>query len=414
MKQTFRCILADEMGLGKTVQVAGLINDCPGIKKVLIVCPASLKGNWLNELNHWLKRSFTKEVIEGKTGKPLGCDITIVNYDILNSRLDSLLEVFTPNSLGHSWDLIVWDEAHYLKNLSAARTKASRKLFFKSPRLVFLTGTPVVNRPCDFFTLLNAWGVAHDQRKYEIRFCGGHIQKMRFGPKTVTRWFNLGATHLDELHQLAKPVMLRRLKKDVLSELPAKFRQVIELDGQDQFGSVELAGKWWENLDGKAVSATAQAKKLCGVAKIPQVIAHVKSVLEEKNKVIVFAYHKDVVHGIAEAFKGNSVVITGETPSAARTGIVKSFQENPNINVFIGNIVAAGVGITLTASDIVVFAELDWVPGNMAQAEDRAHRIGQQNNVLVQYLVTAGVDAEIGKALAEKIDVIEAAIGGKK
>jgi SWI/SNF-related matrix-associated actin-dependent regulator of chromatin subfamily A-like protein 1 len=416
LKENFRCILADEMGLGKTVQVAGLINTCPGIQRVLIVCPASLKQNWYNELTTWLTRPLSIQIVSGKKDVVRHSNITIINYDILSAHGGALVHGKPCDSKGHIYDLVVFDEAHYLKNPAADRTAAARCFAPRTPRLVFLTGTPLVNRPADLFVMLHAINpeITKNQRDFETRYCGGHMERLQFGKKIVRRWNNLGATNIEELKEKLAPVMLRRLKSEVLSELPPKTHQIIELDGDDTYAGVPLKGAWWNDLEHVSVSATARARKACGMEKIGKVIRHVKLLLEEKDKVVVFAHHQDVVHSIAAAFTNHAVCITGSTPAHLRQGYVNAFQKDKNIKVFVGNIQAAGVGLTLTASDIVVFAELDWVPGNMRQAEDRCHRIGQKNNVLVQYLVSPGVDAEIGRALARKIEVIEATIGGAK
>jgi len=416
LKENFRAILADEMGLGKTVQVAGLINACPGITRLLIVCPASLKQNWYNELTTWLTRPLSIQIVSGKKDTVRHSNVTIINYDILSAHGDALVHGKPCDSKGHIYDLVVFDEAQYLKNPTADRTAAARCFAPRTPRLVFLTGTPLVNRPADLFVMLHAINpeITKSKQHFETRYCGGHMERLQFGKKIVRRWNNLGATNIEELREKLAPVMLRRLKSDVLSELPEKQHQIIELDGDDMFSGVPLKGAWWNDLEHVPVSATAQARKACGMAKISKVVQHIKMLLEEKDKVVVFAHHQDVVNSIAAAFSGEAVCITGSTPSDKRQGYVNAFQTGPRVKLFVGNIQAAGVGLTLTASDIVVFAELDWVPGNMRQAEDRCHRMGQKNNVLVQYLVTPGVDAEIGRALARKIEVIEATIGGNK
>lgn len=414
LRDNFRVILADEMGLGKTVQVASLINTCPGIFRILIVCPASLKQNWYNELTSWLTRPLSIQILSGGKDIVRHSNITVINYDILYPHISELLNGRACDSNGHVYDLIVFDEAHYLKSAKAQRTALSRSFMKRTPRLVFLTGTPLVNRPADLWVMLN--GINPEaykrQRDFEVRYCGGHMEQLRFGSRRIRRWNNLGATNIPELREKLSSVMLRRLKSEVLSELPPKTHQIIELDGEDKFVGVPLIGDWWNNLEHASTSATAAARKECGMAKLGQAIKHIRMLLEEKDKVVVFAHHQDVVHSIAAAFTNNAVCITGSTPAHLRQGYVNAFQKDKNIKVFVGNIQAAGVGLTLTASDVVVFAELDWVPGNMRQAEDRCHRIGQKNNVLIQYLVAPGVDAEIGRALARKIEVIEQTIGG--
>lgn len=388
----FRCLLADEMGLGKTVQIIGLVNKCPGVERVLVVCPASLKLNWAAEIEKWDSRGMDIQVLSGSpTTNPLRPGYTIINYDILSKWGNILLD--------YPWDLAAFDEAHYLKNIKAKRTKVALSL--NANRMVFMTGTPMVNRPVEMFNMLNKIGLFGNRRHYEIKYCNAK-QVRKFG-RII--WDNSGASNLDDLRQKIQPIMLRRLKKDVLTELPDKIHQVIELSGcEDILDGVE----WYDELP-VGGSATAEARHEAGLAKVPAAIEHIKSVLEQKDKVIIFAHHRAVVEQLREGLKDyGAATITGGTPPNARQEHVKFFQTRDDVRVIICNIQAAGVGLTLTAADTVIFVELDWVPGNMKQAEDRAHRIGQKNNVLVQYLVAPGVDAQIGRALAKKIKNMEA------
>lgn len=393
LKSHFKCLLADEMGLGKTVQVVGLVNSCPGIQRVIVVCPASLKLNWLREFKAWGTRGLSFQVLSGtpKRGDKLDGDVMIVNYDILSKWKDRLLGVV--------WDVVVFDEAHYLKNIKAERTRAGLKL--NANRVVFMTGTPIVNRPAEMFNMLCKLGLFTNRKSFEIRYCDAkHVRK--FGMRI---WDNSGSSNMDELAEKIKPVMLRRVKKDVLKELPDKIHQVIELSGcRDILDKVE-----WHNELPKHGSVTPEVRRLAGENKIFPAAAHIKGLLEEKPKVIVFAHHKSVIGGLLQYLVSyNPLTITGSTSATMRQRAVDLFQTSPTHRVIVCNIQAAGVGITLTAADVVVFVELDWTPGNMKQAEDRAHRIGQKNNVLVQYLVAEGADADIGRALAKKIKNMEA------
>lgn len=388
-----KVILGDEMGLGKTVQIIGLINRCIGIEKVLVVCPASLKLNWERELGKWLNRNLSIEVLSGspKRGYKIESDIVIINYDILTRWESKLLAV--------DWDFLVFDEAHYLKNAKALRSKIALKL--KANREVYMSGTPMVNRPSELFNILNKIGLFDNRKAFDIKYCDARLVS-KFGRRI---WENKGASNLDELKQKLKPVMLRRLKKQVLTELPDKIHQIIELtDCKEVISGVV----WYDGLP-KHDSVTPEVRREAGEAKIKPSIKHIIDVLEEKDKLIVFAHHKTVIDGLSEGLeKFKPLTITGATATSKRQSIVDKFQKNPIHRVIICNIQAAGVGLTLTAADTVVFVELDWVPGNLKQAEDRAHRIGQKRNVLIQYLVAPGVDATIGTALATKVKNMEA------
>ena len=400
LAEHFRAILGDEMGLGKTVQVLGLVNTCPGIRRVLIVCPATLKLNWVREIEAWCP-GRSAVVVSGTSSQEIPkADFTILNYDILKHRVQDLAK---------QYDLVVADEAHNLKNTEAGRTRAFFGHLIGGNRLLFLTGTPIPNRPKELWPLLHAidpktW---KDRGRFEATYCGGHLGEHG--------WWADGATNLGELNTEIAPIMLRRLKKAVLPDLPELFHQVLELEGEA--GQVSLDG-WRGLLQAAEVlgdipeSEVSRLRRQEGVAKIPQVIEHLEGLFSAgKEKLVVFAYHRDVIQALADHFI-SAARIDGGTPSHLRDRQVKMFQENNRCNLFIGQIQAAGEGITLTAADHVVFAEIDWVPGRLAQAAMRCHRIGQKQNVLVQYLVTAGTfDAWMGKTIVRKMQNIGEALG---
>jgi hypothetical protein len=442
-------LIADEMGLGKTIQALGVVNADPSVKTVLVVCPATLRLNWRREAERWLVRPMRIHVVEERELPPVDAQMVIVNYEkMIGPRGEALKK----DLLARSWDLLVADEAHYMKNDKAQRTicvlgkrskdpeKAKQGLVAVSSRRLFLTGTPILNKPRELWPLVNAiandvfsswWGFAK-------RYCGAYED--RFG------WNFDGATNLDELQEkLRGSIMVRRLKKDVLTELPAKRRQVIDLavngaakivakenasflaheqeivDLQAEADLAHAAGndaaykEAVKKLHAKTMVAFNEMAKMrheTALAKVPKVIEHVKGMLDEGvEKVILFAHHHDVVAAFEKEFGDVCVVLTGETAQDKRTPIVDRFQTDPAVKVFIGSITAAGVGITLTAASNVVFAELDWVPGNVTQAEDRCHRIGQQEQVLIQHLVLDGsLDARMAKILVAKQEIADKAL----
>ena len=448
-------LIADEMGLGKTIQAIGVINADPSLMRVLIICPATLKLNWRNELNRWLVRPHSVEIAEGKSWPShFGAaddgetEITIINYDILTNH--------SPVIHRREWDLVIADEAHYLKNSKAQRTKVifgggrgkARTEPIRSRRFLALSGTPILNRPVEIWTVVHYLAPHEFPNFYQFakRFCGG---EPGFGGSIDTS----GASNLDELQtKLRRSCMVRRLKKDVLKELPAKVRQVIELPPSDQIRRIlDRERQQWQlredsiraletRRDRARVSgdeddyknATRELREAATVAftemsavrreiavqKIPFVVQSLKSLLESTDeKIVVMAHHHEMVDALCSQLAQYGVVkIDGRmTDKAARQRAVEDFQKNPRIRLFVGSIKAAGVGITLTASRTVVFAELDWVPGNMDQCEDRCHRIGQEDTVLVQYLVLEGsIDALMAKRLVEKKDVINAALNDGK
>jgi SWI/SNF-related matrix-associated actin-dependent regulator 1 of chromatin subfamily A len=422
-------LFADEMGLGKTVQAVGVINTDPTIKRVLVVCPASLRLNWKRELERWLTRPLIVGVVTAR--EMPAADILVVNYDVLHKW---------PELAQTTYDLLIVDEVHYCKNPKTRRSKLTYA--FQACRRLFLTGTPIVNRPKELYPIIRAldpqtWP---SFMGFARRYCDAYQD--RYG------WNFDGASNLEELQaRLRSTVMVRRLKKDVLSELPAKRRQVIEVSANGAAGVVAQEQAAWANYQEQAVALKtavelakaaddpeeykAAVEKLregmrvaftemsrvrheVALAKVPEVVAHVNEMLESGavEKVLVFCHHRDVAQLLkVELAAYNPLALTGDTPLPLRQSYVDTFQTDPHTQVFIGNIQAAGVGLTLTAASHVVFAELDWVPGNVTQAEDRAHRIGQTNSVLVQHLVLEGsLDARMAKTLVEKQGVIDRAL----
>jgi SWI/SNF-related matrix-associated actin-dependent regulator 1 of chromatin subfamily A len=456
-------LIADEMGLGKTIQAIGVINGDESIRHVLVICPASLRLNWAREFKKWLTRAATIVVAGlGRGGGPLiaatGGDIRIriVNYNGLAKRLRELVSP-SLNAPETPWDLVIVDEAHYCKNDRAQRTQHVLTIGRNAKRRVALTGTPICNRPKELFPLLRlvapaVWDPAGKDRRtgkeypegsgrgrfrFERRYCAAYFDGKR--------WDAGGATNLEELQdKLRATCMIRRLKADVLTELPPKRRQIIELEGGDD--AVDEERRLWSRHEGElerlredvelaraaeseddytaavnrlrsgtglAFTEIAKVRRETAMAKVEQVIEHVREVFEGgTEKLVLFAHHKDLIAKLAKDLAEFGVVtLTGDTPMLDRQAAVDRFQQDASCRLFIGSITAAGVGLTLTAASHVIFAELDWVPGNVTQAEDRCHRIGQRNSVLVQHLVLAGsLDAQMARTLVAKQEIADSAL----
>lgn len=389
-------LLADEMGLGKTPQALmalGQLFEKHPNSKALVVCPASLKLNWKFEAERWLGEKARVCIVPAL--ERANANIFIINYDILEKCLEALLAI--------DFAVVILDEAHYIKNLKAKRTKAVFKL--KAKRKWLLTGTPILNRPIELYPLVKYIKPDLFKTKFAfgMRYCAGF--KSKWG------WDFSGASNLDELSSiLYKSVMLRRLKKDVLQELPDKQEQLLCLgEGSQQFLISE------EVDDIEAFSKKVHANKFLfeeisarrhkeAEEKAPHVIEYLETLTE---KAVVFCTHKVMVEALKAQFGDRAVVVTGDTPSDQRFIAQNDFQNKPEIQFFIGNIKAAGVGLTLTAASHVVFAELDWVPGNIAQASDRCHRIGQKDSVLVTFLyLENSLDSRLLKSIVSKQKVL--------
>jgi SWI/SNF-related matrix-associated actin-dependent regulator of chromatin subfamily A-like protein 1 len=408
-----RALLGDDMGLGKTIQAIILCNHVRP-KKILILCPASLKINWARE---WVKWS-TLDVVP-----------KILNYDVLKKNSVELHR--------EEYCILILDECQYLKNPKAQRTqevfgkKAGRGWSIpplRAKRVVALTGTPIVNRPIELWPILSYLLPERYNNKFFFasKYCGA--KQTRFG------WDFNGASNLDDLQkELRLNVMLRRMKAQVLPDLPRKIRQIIELDVNSKtkkylsrekdlfgFGEKDLTDKEFRNIvkqmsvNNPGFQSLSEIRKETALLKVPMVITHIESCLESTNKLVIFCHHIEVAETLRDYFKKDSVLLIGKSSEKQRQKAVDRFQEG-KVKLFIGNIKAAGVGITLTASSHVIFLEQSWTPADMSQAEDRCCRIGQENRVLVQHLVLASsLDYYMSKKIIEKQEIIERALDVKK
>jgi SWI/SNF-related matrix-associated actin-dependent regulator 1 of chromatin subfamily A len=421
-------LVADEQGLGKTLEGVGLSNLLPEIKKVLIVCPASLKINWKREWEKWDVKDLHVEIVKKQF---LPADVYVLNYDILKKWRKEVREI--------EWDLLIADEAHFLRSVKAQRTREvlggikrdAKKTIVEriSPipakRRLFLTGTPL-NKPKELWPMLQVLdpnGLGANWYSYAKRYCGLWEIKDRTGKRIGWKWD--GATNLEELQErLRASFMVRRLKKDVLTSLPPKIRQVISIEPSSSLKKLiatEILSyeKYKDTLENNqnppAFSAMAQIRKEVGIAKVPFCVEHIKEILNEREKIVIFGHHHSVLDKLQEAFGESAVRVDGRTPLDERQRSVDRFQTDPTCHIFIGGVQAAGTGITLTASSTVVFVELDWTPGNVSQAEDRCHRIGQKDCVTVQHIVLAGsLDERLAAVVIEKQGIIDAALDTEK
>jgi SNF2 family DNA or RNA helicase len=380
-----RFILADDMGLGKTTStiIAALET---GAKKILIICPASLKVNWMREIQNYTDRGVF--ISEGKSFSTEH-DFVIVNYDILKNFHDLKDK---DNSLikQSEFDLIILDEAHYVQNAQAQRTKIVNNICKKVDRLWLLTGTPMTSRPMNYFNLLNLIEspVAQNWMAFAIRYCQGY--QFRAGNRKV--WNVTGASNLEELRDRTSRQVLRRLKTEVL-DLPDKIITPIymRLKSKQYEALMGEYFNWYDNKKEESGSLTVQFSKLMKVRqviaeeKIEDTIELAQNILDQDKKVIIFTNFTDTLHKIHSHFGKQSVYLDGSCSNAQRQYAVDQFQTNDKIKVFVGNLKAAGVGITLTAAEAVIMNDLSFVPGDLSQAEDRAYRYGQKSTVSVYY-----------------------------
>jgi len=405
-------ILADDMGLGKTTStiIAALES---GAKKVLIICPATLKINWKREIENYSDK--TVFIAEGKNFSTEH-DFVIINYDIIKNFHDSKKKDDS-QILRANFDLVVVDEAHYIKNATAQRTKLINDIVKKVDRIWLLTGTPMTSRPIDYYNLLSLVDspVAKNWMAYAIRYCQGY--QFNVGGRKV--WNVMGASNLEELRDRTIGLTLRRLKEDVL-DLPDKIITPVYLRLKSKEYE-EVMGEyynWYEKNPEESKSLTVQFTKLTKVRqiiadeKITQTIELAENIIEQDKKVIIFCNFTNSLNKIVEHFGKSAVKVDGSMSKPERQHSVDSFQENDKVKVFVGNIKAAGVGLTLTAAEAVIMNDLSFLPSDHAQAEDRAYRYGQKNNVLVYYPIFENtIEGIIYDILNNKKQVIATVMG---
>ncbi len=413
-----RALIGDEMGLGKTIQALAWLELHPEKRPAIILCPAHLKLNWVKEIAKTLPGQQNVQVIQGTKPYPITGSIVIINYDILNQWVD-VLKAINPQ-------VLVFDEAHYIKNSSAQRTKATKKLAKGIPHVIALTGTPIVNRPVEGFNIVQILNKAvfPDFWSFAHRYCGARHNG--FG------WDFSGATNKEELHHiLTSTVMIRRKKADVLKDLPEKLYSYMpmELENQNEYRAAELDFiRYLRQVKGdEAASKAGNAEHLVKIealkqlavrGKLKQAIDWIHDFITSGNgdsKLVVFAIHRAVIDTLMSEFKDTAVKVDGSCSAEQRDKAVEKFQNDPETKLFVGNIRAAGTGLTLTAASSVAFLELPWTPGELVQAEDRCHRIGQKDTVNVYYLLADGtIEYRIAQMLDEKRSVVNAVVDGEE
>lgn len=407
-------LVADEMGIGKSPTSIGFSNCLPAVKWILIVCPASMKLVWERE---W-RRFDTKNLSVGIVGKTYpDTDVAIINYDILRKYRKDLR--------AREFDLLIADEIHMAKNRKSIRTReifggikrdANKRIIERvtpllAKRRLFLSGTPMLNgQPKEMWPLLQSIdpeGLGSDWFAFAKRYCQ-LFEIKRFNPAVGREervgWKWDGADKLEELQAIMRErFMIRRLKSQVLKDLPPKTRQVIVLEAKKGLTKLlerermlydDFVKHHGEDVPPPEFSESAKIRKEVAIAKIPYVIEYLKEVLDETEKAVVGYYHHEVGDAIRAAFPSCSTGFDGRTDIAERQRAIDDFQTKPGIHLFAGGLLAAGVGITLTVAKLAILVEFDYVPANNTQFEDRIHRIGQKENVLIRYIVLKGSNDE--------------------
>jgi SWI/SNF-related matrix-associated actin-dependent regulator 1 of chromatin subfamily A len=401
-----RALIADEMGLGKTVEALVWINqDKP---RTLTTAPANVVYKWLNEVETWT--GMTAGVIDGFSGEIPKTDVVLCSYAVMTRRWQELLGQF---------ECLVFDECHYLKGRRSThkhrgvkRVDAALELAVHVKHILGLSGTPFLNRPIELFNILQMLDPAsfNDVFSFGYKYCGGE------GPDG--RFFQ-GATNTAELKDLLELVMIRRLKQEVLDQLPPLQRTYIPVD-------IHNLKEYWTELaevlpklragDKSNVGELARLRRILGEGKAPIAVDWAKNYLDqqdEDHKIVIYCHHHSVVNRIVEGLKDYGVLsITGKTPSSQRGNAVASFQTGPERVMVITS--AGGEGIDLFGKngktcDTILFVERQWTPATEEQAEARLHRLGQSSSVGAYYLVAnRTIDTDISRLIDRKRSVFKA------
>jgi SWI/SNF-related matrix-associated actin-dependent regulator 1 of chromatin subfamily A len=410
-----RALLAWEMGLGKTIASLYWVLKTPKRRPVVIVCPAGLRWTWQAEAA--LHFNMRAEVIEGRMKKrsnaPQG-EIYIIGYDILDSWLPFLCKL-KPQT-------VIADEAQYLKNHLAQRSKAAHRLVKGASSVLALSGTPLVNRPIELWSILRLVKpqLFPSRQEYAWRYCAPRW--------TPWGWKYTGANHLDELHdKLHRNVMIRRRKKDVLKDLPPKERRMISMrfESYSEYNHAQNDFlNWLGTISPSAANRAKKSQALVKVGYLLRLVAREKIKLtiqwiEEffesnpKEKLMALTMHTAVIDMLKKRFP-HAVVIDGRVQGHKRVDAVRMFTHNSKTNLLLGNWKAAGVGLNLQAARYGVGLDFPWTPGDLLQGEDRLHRIGQKFNVTLFYLaVQDTVEEKLVKLLLSKSKVLDSVLNGK-
>jgi SWI/SNF-related matrix-associated actin-dependent regulator 1 of chromatin subfamily A len=446
-KKNGRALIADEMGLGKTVQAVSWFKKHNDFRPVLIICPASMKINWQREIQRWC--GISAQIISGTVPDEIKSEIVIINYDIVYHWFEKLHN--------ERFCVLIIDEAHYIKNNHAKRTKVIKRLCKNIPKIIGLSGTPIENKPVEIYNIVNILNpyIFPNFISFAQEYCGA--KKGRYG------WDFNGSTNMKKLNLILKEtVMIRRKKSDVLKQLPEKqiVKVPLEINNREEYQKAEnefisflnekFNSDFTEEIEKelknfakrhkieisdeltdqeifmlkqekfKKVSTAPilvqieVLKQLCIKGKLDSIKDWIDNFIESGEKLVVFTTHTKTVDFLYEKFKSISVKVDGSVTSVQRQKAVDSFQNDSNVKLFIGNIRAAGIGITLTAASNAAMIEFPWSPGELVQAADRIHRITQTKQVTIWNIV--GVDTiedRIIDILKRKEHVINQVLDGK-
>jgi len=408
-----RALIGDDMGIGKTIQAIAYAALHPENYPVLVVCPANVKYNWTKEFKAWLPALDIQTIKKGDDAILDSAQVVIINYDLVKKQQRALME--------RGFNIIVFDESHYLKNAKAQRTKASLDIAKAAENVLCLSGTAITNRPLEFYTTLNLLR--------PIEFGNFFAFAKRYTDAKHNGWgwnFN-GASNTQELHERTRAFTIRRLKKEVMDDLPDKIRQTVEVEpNPSELKEYRDVHQWWMDQymmhyesggfpPGFVLNMLTELRHHAGRMKVSATADWVREYRDLTGKpIVVFAHHRDVIEMLSEELQEFSLgFITGEVNAEKRQVMVDQFQDG-KLDVLVCSTIAAKEGLTLTAADTVVFVEREWVPGWEEQAEDRVNRIGQDAETVhaIYLTVKETIDTRFDNVIEQKREVVQAILDG--
>ena len=416
-----RCILGDDMGLGKTITTVYAALSMEDRHKILIVTLKTLKYNFAKEISYLDKRFC---IVDKKWQED---KFTIIHYEALKK--------FQKEIHAAGFTILILDEAHKIRNPKAGRSIiVTDYIKCKTPlKIWLLTGTPIDNRPIDYFHLLKLikHPLAKNWKNYVERYCDGRVDGWG-------RWQTDGHSNLVELHKLTQDIFLRRLKTNAGIEMPQKMRRALFLEMKNWNGykqSIEIGRQKRfdklvdevgfegdvEDVNLEEMTMLMLHRQFCAIEKVNDGSLNevIDSMLDENpdNKIIVFTNFRAVVDSVYDHIGSEKCIfIDGRIlDPQKRILLVDQFNENPDIKVLVCNLKVGGTGLNIQSANKVIVNDMDWVPSNMIQAEDRAYRIGQKRDVEVVYLVyDKTVEVALYNTIEEKMRVISTIIEGKE
>jgi len=406
-----RCIVADQPRMGKTIQAIMYMVNHPELRPALIIVPSSIKLQWQREVNKWMPGEKCT-VINGKKSEIPKEGIVIINYDILYNYFSFIEDV--------GFKIAIPDEVHRIKNMNSQRSKAFKYLSANIPHIIGLSGTPISNRPSEFFVILNILNreMFNSHQKYLDRYCNA-----KKDPSAR------GASNIQELHDiLKKTLLIRRLRSEVWQDIEERQKVIIpvEIDNRAEYQEAEqdliayLRKTKGNRAAQNAIRSQALAKfnvlkEISSRGKLKQALDWIED-FTEAEKLATFCINRNMVEEINNHFKGNSVKLYGGMSNKQKDEAVSKFTNDPNIDLFVGNIEACKEGLPLHVADCTLTLQLDWVPSNHEQCDSRVINKDKLHVPITSYYMIAidTIEETIATMIDKKEKVLSKLLDGEE